>query len=97
MRNKHFGLYIVFLFAWVLWANESSHMANAWRVFSGHTSLNECKREVPSRLSKLLKLDGAERTATDEIYLSKPTDRYFGQTTLRLVCLPDAVDPREKK
>ncbi len=94
MRKETLGLVMVFAFAWVLWGNESSRLATDWKVISGHASLKACRSAVPPRVGKLLKLDGAARKAADKVYLSKPTDEYYGQTTLRLVCLPGTVDPR---
>ncbi len=94
MRKETLGLAMILVFAWVLWGNESSHITTGWKVISGHVSLKECKRAVPPKVGKLLKLDGAARKAADKVYISKPTGEYYGETTLRLVCFPGTVDPR---
>ncbi len=94
MRNRTLGLVMVIAFAWVLWGNESSRIATDWKVISGHASQKACQSAVPPRVGKLLKLEGAARKAADKVYLAKPTDNYYGETTLRLVCLPGTVDPR---
>ncbi len=94
MRKETLGLAMILVFAWVLWGNESSHITTGWKVISGHDSLKECKRAVPPKVGKLLKLNGAARREADVVYFSKPNDRFYGETTLRLVCLPDTVDPR---
>lgn len=88
---------MIFALSWVLWGNGLSRFAAEWNVISGHASLTECRKAVPAQVRKLLKLEGAARQAPDKVYFSRPTDEYYGETTLRLVCLPAEIDPRRKK
>ncbi len=95
MRKDTLALVMTFAFAWVLWGNELSRfVVSDWKIISGHASLKACQSAVPTQVSKLLKLDGAARRDADKVFFSKPTDRYYGETTLRLVCLPGTLDPR---
>lgn len=97
MNNRSLGAAVILVFAWVLWGNGSSFLGSKWRIYSGHASLNECRRAIPGKLGKLLKLDGAARQDANKVFLAKPTDDYYGETTLRLVCLPENVDPRKTR
>jgi hypothetical protein len=95
MRKETLALVMTFAFSWVLWGNEFSRfVASDWKIISGHASLKACRSTVPTQVTKLLKLDGTARRDSDKVFFSKPTDQYYGQTTLRLVCLPGTVDPR---
>ena len=107
MRAKSWGVVLMVAVAWVLWVKMTKN-GTEWDVVSGHLDFKVCESKKYWQKKRMMALEGAierriqgkglnRKLDSDEIYLTKDTNRYRAGTYFRFVCLPHAVDPRPRK